>query len=49
MGKKGFAAITPAEGEHHDIRARLVANFLQLDGGDTYEMGAKTPYNFSSF
>ncbi len=49
MGKKVFAVITSAAGELRELGARMVANFLQLDAGDTCEMGAKTPYNFSSF
>lgn len=38
-------AIACVEGEHHDLPARLVADYLELDGFDVRYLGANVPHD----
>lgn len=40
---RGAAVITAAPDEYHEVGARMVADFLELDGWDTAFLGANTP------
>lgn len=40
---KGKAIITASVNEHHEVGARIVADFLELDGWDVKYLGANTP------
>jgi MerR family transcriptional regulator, light-induced transcriptional regulator len=42
-GKKAIIACTP--GEYHQIGARMVADYFELNGWDGYFLGANTPEN----
>ena len=41
IGKKAIIACTP--GEYHQIGARMVADYFELNGWDGYFLGANTP------
>lgn len=41
--RKGRAVVTAVAGELHELGARMVADFLEMDGWDTYYLGANTP------
>lgn len=41
--RKGRAVVTAVAGELHELGARMVADFLEMDGWDTYYVGANTP------
>ncbi|MCX7625818.1 MAG: cobalamin-dependent protein [Candidatus Sumerlaeaceae bacterium] len=41
--RKGRAVVTAVAGELHELGARMVADFLEMDGWDTYYIGANTP------
>lgn len=40
---KGAAVITAAPNEFHELGARMIADFLEIDGWDTAFLGADTP------
>ncbi len=40
---KGCAVVACASGELHEMGARMVADFLEMDGWDTYYVGANAP------
>lgn len=40
---RGAAVITSAPDEYHEVGARMVADFLEIDGWDTAFLGANTP------
>ncbi len=42
---KGKAVVTAAANEYHEIGARIVADFLEIDGWDVSYLGANTPTN----
>ncbi|MCY4528768.1 MAG: cobalamin-dependent protein [Chloroflexi bacterium] len=37
------AVVTPVEGDHHSIGARMIADFLAMDGWEVYFLGDGTP------
>ncbi len=37
------AVVTPVEGDHHSIGARMIADFLAVDGWEVYFLGDGTP------
>ncbi|MCX7876712.1 MAG: cobalamin-dependent protein [Melioribacteraceae bacterium] len=45
LNKKRKILVTCAQGELHEIGARMIADFFEMDGWNSYFLGANTPIN----